>query len=286
MAEPPPAILSIQSQVAFGHVGNSAAVLPLQRLGFEVLALNTVQLAHHPGYGAFAGAPTPAPVLAAIVDGLARIGALERCRALLSGYLGEPAAGQVVADAARRLKAVRPGALFVCDPVIGDEHSGVFVRPGVREVIQDVLMPLADVLTPNAFELGLLSGIPVTGPPSALEAAQVLRAQGVGVVLATGLRVADPGEIGVLAVGGQGAWLVLTPRHDTVLHGTGDALSALFLGHFLRVRDLPHALALAVSAMYALVEATVQAGERELALIAAQDALVAPAREFPATRLA
>lgn len=285
MAEPPPAVLSIQSQVAYGHVGNSAAVLPLQRLGFEVVALNTVQLAHHPGYGAFAGAATPAPVLTTMLDAIERVGALARCRALLSGYLGEPDAGAVVADAARRLKAAQPDAVYLCDPVIGDEHSGVFVRPGVTEAIRDLLLPLADVVTPNAFELALLSGRPVKDPASALEAARALRAPGIGTVVATGLPVGDPGRIGVLGLDGEGAWLVATPRHDAILHGTGDALSALFLGHLLRAGSVREALPRAVAAMYALVEATVRTGEPELALVLAQDALLAPPECFPVSRV-
>ena len=284
MTGPPPAILSIQSRVAYGHVGNGAAVLPLQRLGFEVIALDTVELAHHPGYGSFTGRLADPALLLRMLESLERIGALDACVAVLSGYLGTAETGLVVEAAIERVRRRRPDALYCCDPVIGDEHTGVFVQPGIAEVFRDRLVPAADLLTPNGFELGVLAARPVRGLEDALDAAPLLQGRGAGIVVVTGLPVGTS-ELGVLAALPDEAWLVRTPRRRAVLHGTGDAFSALLLGHLLAGRLLPDALARAVSAMFVLVERTIAEGGRELALIAAQDAFARPGRRFEARRL-
>lgn len=275
------AILSIQSHVAYGHVGNSAAVLPLQRLGFDVLPVHTVQLAHHPGYGAWRGYRVEPERIEDVLKGLGEIGALRRCAALLSGYLGDPAVAELVIAAAGALRAERGDALVLCDPVIGDDDVGVFVAEGVPEAMRDRLVPAADVITPNRFELAFLSGREVSGLEDAVAAASALRARGPGIVVATGLPLSAD-ELGVLAVSADGAWLVTTPRRPDPPHGTGDVMSALFLGHYLLARSLPRALELSVSAMFALVERTLAAGTDELRLVAAQDEFAAPAQRFRA----
>ena len=157
MSQPRDAILSIQSQVAYGHVGNSAAVLPLQRLGFDVFPLNTVQLAHHPGYGAWRGHKLRPEQLDEILRGLEEHGVLGRCAAVLSGYLGDPGVADVVARAVAAVRRARPEALYLCDPVIGDDGPGVFVSAGVPEAIRERLVPLADIVVPNRFELAQLT---------------------------------------------------------------------------------------------------------------------------------
>lgn len=283
---PPPAILSIQSHVAFGHVGNSAAVLPLQRQGFEVYQLNTVHLAHHPGYGSYCGAPSDPAALMAMLDGLERIGALNGCAAVLSGYLGSAGVGDVVEEAVRRVRARRPGALYCCDPVIGDEDTGIFVRPEIPALFAERLTGMADILAPNVFELALLSGRAVRSPDDALGAARELQGWGAGTVVATGLPVGDDAGIGVLAAERDAAWLVRTPRIPVVPHGTGDAFSALYLGHFLASRSVPTALGRATAAMFRLVERTHEEGGPELALIAAQDAFAASDMPFEPVRIA
>lgn len=280
------AVLAIQSQVAFGYVGNSAATLPLQRLGFDVVAVNTVQLAHHPGYGAWRGHRVEPERIAEIVAGIGERGAFARCAAVLSGYLGAAEVGELVLDAVERVRRARPGALFLCDPVIGDDDTGVFVAAGVPEVLRDRLVPAADVITPNRFELAWLAGGDVADLASARAAAAVLRARGTGTVVATGLALPErPGELSVLADAGAEAWLVTTPHRTSVLHGTGDAFSALFLGHLLRGGRLASALEKAVAAMFALVERTHAEGGGELRLVAAQNAFAAPEFAFRAERL-
>jgi len=280
------AILAIQSQVACGYVGNSAATLPLQRLGFEVFAVNTVQLAHHPGYGAWRGHRVEPERLAEILSGLEDHGAFVRCAGVLSGYLGAPEIGGCVRRALERVRAVRPDGVYLCDPVIGDDHTGIFVASGIPELMRDLLVPAADIATPNHFELAYLAGIDVVDLEGALTAAARLRDRGTGCVIATGLGLADrPGELCVLADAADGAWLVRTPHHAALLHGTGDVFSALLLGHLLRAESLVPALERAVSAMSTLVEATVARGRIELDLVGAQDTFVADRPRFAAQRL-
>jgi pyridoxine kinase len=281
------AILSIQSQVAYGHVGNSAAVLPLQRLGFDVFALNTVQLAHHPGYGAWRGHKLAPEQLDEILCGLEERGVLGRCAAVLSGYLGDAAVVDVVRRAVAAVRARRSDAVYMCDPVIGDDGPGVFVSEGVPEAIGGRLVPLADIAVPNQFELAHLTGHRIRSLEDALAAAAALRAQGPRLVVATGLILPDrPDELAVLAATDEEAWLVATPHLPLATGGgTGDAFSALFLGHYLAAADLCTALESAVAAMFALVERTSREGAEELCLVAAQDAMVTPARRFAALRL-
>jgi pyridoxine kinase len=281
------AVLSIQSQVAYGHVGNSVAVLPLQRLGFDVFALNTVQLAHHPGYGAWRGHKLQPAQLAEILGGLEERGVLNRCAAVLSGYLGDPGVADVVARAVEAVRAARPEAPYLCDPVIGDDDPGVFVSAGVPEAIGERLVPLADMIVPNRFELAHLTRRRIASLEDALAAAAELRAHGPRLVVVTGLSLPDrPGELAVLADSADEAWLVATPELPLAIGGgTGDAFSALFLGHYLMTAELRAGLERAVAAMFALVERTSAAGAEELELVAAQDELIAPGPRFPAVRL-
>jgi len=281
------AILSIQSQVAYGHVGNSAAVLPLQRLGFDVFALNTVQLAHHPGYGAWRGHKLAPGQLDEILGGLEARGVLGRCAAVLSGYLGDAAVVDVVRRAVAAVRAARSDAVYLCDPVIGDDGPGVFVSEGVPEAIGKHLVPLADIAVPNRFELAHLTGQHIRSLDDALAAAAALRARGPRLVVATGLVLPDrPDELAVLAATAEEAWLVATPHLPLAIGGgTGDAFSALFLGSYLAAADLGAALERAVAAMFALVARTSAEGAEELCLVAAQDEMVAPARRFAAARL-
>jgi pyridoxine kinase len=287
MARAPGAILSIQSQVAYGHVGNSAAVLPLQRLGFDVFALNTVQLAHHPGYGTWRGHKVRPEQLDEILRGLGERAVLGRCVAVLSGYLGDAAVADVVRRAVAAVRAARPDSCYLCDPVIGDDGPGVFVSAGVPEAIGERLVPLADIAVPNRFELAHLTGHSIRSLEDALVAAAALRARGPRLVVATGLELPGrPEQLAVLAATAEEAWLVATPRLPLAIGGgTGDAFSALFLGHYLAAPDLCTALERAVAAMFALVAETCDSGAEELCLVAAQNQMMAPARRFAAVRL-
>ena len=279
------AILSIQSAVAYGHVGNSAAVFPLQRLGHEVWPIDTVQLSNHTGYGAWRGRAWGANDIAEVVRGIDERGALKRCEAVLSGYLGEAALGDAVLDGVARVKSANPQALYCCDPVIGDDHSGVFVRPGIVDFFRDRAIPAADIVTPNRFELALLTGATVADMKDAVAATAILRARGPRLVLVTSLPAAED-EIAMMAASGDGAWLVTTPRLPIVANGAGDLAAALFLGFYLRGRDPAAALEQTAAAVFAIIEATFRAGEGELQIVAAQEAMTSPPRRFGSTCIA
>ena len=287
-------VLSIQSAVAYGHVGNSAAQFVLNRLGFEVWAVPTVQFSNHPGHGRHRGWVTPAAGIEELVRGLDEIGRLGECRALLTGYLGDPDQGQAVLAAWQRLRHANPQAMWLCDPVIGDDGR-IFVHPGVPQHLASEALPVADFLTPNAFELGYFAE---SAPRTTAEAVAAARRLAKGSqakggqgrrarVVATGLRLADipADKIAIVAVSGGHAWRVLTPAIDGRWPGAGDAFAALLLAGLLRGRPLPAATAMATSAVHALITASQAAGESELALIQAQSDWLRPRQRFAAERV-
>ncbi|MDR6771266.1 pyridoxal kinase PdxY [Azospirillum sp. BE72] len=282
-------VLTIQSHVAYGYVGNRAAVFPLQRLGIDATAVNTVQFSNHTGYGAWTGQVFTAEHIADIVDGIAARGVLPAQDAVLSGYMGAVELGQVIVETAARVKAANPKAVYCCDPVMGDVGRGFFVRPGLPEFIRDHAVPAADLMTPNQFELEYLTDRKVATLDDALAATAALRARGPRLVLVTSLTRsdADPDSIEMLVDGADGAWLVATPRltFDPSPNGSGDAVAALFLAHYLTAFDPADALEKAAAAIFAIFETTKRLGTRELQLIAAQDDFVDPPRRFAATRL-
>ena len=280
-------ILSIQSAVAYGHVGNSAAVFPLQRLGFEVWPVNTVQFSNHTGYGAWRGHIVEAEQISEILQGLSERDILGGCLAVVSGYLGDAALGELVLDAVSRVRAANPAAIYACDPVMGDEDGGFYVRDGIPEFFRDRALATADLLTPNHFELAWLAGQPIVSIGDALNAAISVRRRGPKFVVATSLVLPDhQDELVTLAVEREGAWAIRSPRLPISLNGTGDAFTALILGNYLRCRNLETSLRNAVASMYGLVEATSLAQSRELELVQAQDQIVAPTRIFSVERVA
>lgn len=274
-------VISIHSQVAFGHVGNAAAVFPLQRLGFEVWPVMTVQLSNHPGYGDFGGGALPEAELRGLLDGLARRGAFAACAGLLTGYLGTAALGAAVFEAAARIKRDNPGALFLCDPVMGDRDENglgrLYVDAAIPELFRRQALQLADVLTPNLFELETLSGREIGTPEQALDAARSLLAAGPRMILVTSLAFDGPAsdEIGMLLVTAQDAWQVVLPRivfePQREPHGAGDLAAALLLGHLLLGRRPEEALARLAAALSQLLERSAAQGGGELALVAAQE---------------
>lgn len=278
-------VLSIQSHVAYGYVGNRAAVFPLQRLGCDVMAVNTVQFSNHTGYGSWKGDVFSAAHVQQVLDGVGERGALDACDAVLSGYMGDAAMGSVILSAVARVKAAKADALYCCDPVMGDVGRGFFVRPGIPEFMRDHAVPAADMVTPNQFELEYLTGGSASSLDGALAATAALRARGPRLVLVTSLTrdEAPEGRIEMLVDGDAGAFLVGTPRLplDPPPSGAGDAVAALFLAHYLKTRDAAAALEGAAAAINAVFQETRRAGTRELQLIAAQDAMAAPSVRFP-----
>ena len=278
----PGAILSIQSHVVYGHVGNSAAVFPLQRLGREVLAIHTVQYSSHTGYPGWKGRAFDAGLIDDCVAGLQAVGALARCDALLTGYIGKVEIGDAALRALGALRRARPDAVYACDPVIGDVVPGVYSAPGVAEFFRDAALPSADIATPNAFELELLTGIAPRDKTSVKKATAALRAKGPKLVLVTSLDLEDtPADAIDLVVGdASGLWRVRTQKLPIAVNGAGDLMSALFLAHWLTTRSAPQALASAASSVYGVVAATAARGQRELALVEAQDEIASPTRLF------
>ncbi len=266
-------ILSIQSHVAYGHVGNSAAVFPLQRLGHEVWPIHTVAYSNHLGYPTWRGRVHAPEEATEILDGLGQLDLFARCDAVLSGYLGERGNGAVVLDAVGRVRAANPKAIYACDPVMGDRGVGLFVKPDVPAIFSEQLLPAADLCFPNAFELEFLTAGSTDRLEDALAAADALRLRmraGAVVVLTSMLRADRPeGRIEVLAAGADAAWLIDAPYHSGPPHGAGDCFAALFVGHYLKSRSIEDALARSVSAIHAVLAAST--GEAELRIIATQD---------------
>lgn len=280
-------ILSIQSWVAYGHVGNGAAMFPMQRLGHEVWAVNTVQFSNHTGYGAWKGSVFTGQAVSEVVAGIAERGALSRCDGVLSGYMGDASIGEAVLDAVAQVKATRPDALYCCDPVIGDVGRGVFVRPGIPEFMKVRAVAAADIVTPNHFELELLAGSEAKTARDLSAALDAVHALGPKVVVVTSLLAADTpeGVIDLLASGPQGRFRVRTPLLPVAVNGAGDAIAALFFVHYLQTRDAGEALARAASSVYGLLKRTAAAGSREILLIEAQDEFVTPTTMFEAERM-
>lgn len=271
-------ILSMQSRVAFGQVGNVVAEFALRRLGCDVIPLDTVSFSNHPGYGVYRGRVHPAAEIAELLDGISQVGALAGCDAVLSGYLGDEANGGVLLEADRRLKASRPDALFCCDPVMGDLDEGLYVTPGLVRFFAEAALPRADVLTPNLFELGLLVSHPLATLKGVIAAAAAVRARGPRLVLVSSVTTADleEGTIGTLLSTPEGALLATAPRRSLLAKGAGDLLAALFLFQLLTTEDSEYALEYAVGATHSVIEVTAAACSRELMIAEAQDALATP----------
>jgi len=282
-----PAVLSVQSRVAYGHVGNAASVFPLQRLGIEAWALDTVAFSNHTGHGRWRGSVVPAAEIASLFEGIADLGILPRIDAVLSGYLGDAATGPVLLDIVGRVRAANPAALVCIDPVIGDVETGSYVTEGIAEFFRDRALAIADIVTPNHFELEYLTGGRVASLAEAAIAAESLRARGPRIALVTSLDAAPaPSDrVTMLAAGPEGAWAVETPRLPVVLNGCGDVTAALFLAHLLRGQNLPDALAMTAAAIFAVIETTLRLDRYELALVAAQDELLSPSRRFAPRRV-
>ena len=280
-------ILSIQSSVAYGYVGNSAAVFPLQRLGHEVWPVLTVHFSNHTGYGAWRGPLLEPADVREVIAGIGDRGVLGQCDAVLSGYQGDPAMGAVILEAVELVKAANPDAVYCCDPVMGDVGRGMFVRPGIPEFMRDTVLPQADVLTPNHFELDFLAGTTTSTLAEVLAAVDAVRERGPRDVLVTSVVHDDAAEqtLDVVAGSDSGAWVVTTPLLPITPNGGGDVTAGLYLAHLLTTRSPEVALEQTTSSVFAILEATLAAGTRELQLVAAQDAIADPPPTFSARRL-
>ena len=280
-------LISIQSHVAHGHVGNSVAVFALQRLGCEVWPVNTVQFSNHTGYGTWKGETVAAARIGEMVDGIAALGVLRACDGVLSGYIGAVETGEAILAAVDKVKAANPSASYCCDPVIGNRARGEFVGPGIAEFLRERAVPAAQIVTPNHFELDRVAGRETRSLDDILSAVDSIRACGPRAVLVTSVQSEETPDdrLDIIASDSGGRYLVRTPLLATPANGAGDLIAALFFFHYLRSGSAADALAGATSSVFGLLRRTRDAGASEMALIAAQDELVEPSEKFTPVRI-
>jgi pyridoxine kinase len=275
-------ILSIQSHVAYGHVGNSAAVFPLQRIGVEVWPVHTVQYSNHTGYGQWQGRVFDAGMVREVVAGIDQRGVLGECDGVLSGYIGGADIGAAILDAVGTVKRANPSAKYCCDPVIGDVGRGVFVREGIPEFMRDKAVPAADVITPNQFELEYLSRRGCKTLVTTRDAVKAVHDLGPRVCLVTSLHTEETPEdaVDLLASDETTCFRLRTPKLPIMVNGAGDAMAALFLAHYLREGKIDVALVRAASSIFGLLAKTAEVGAPEIQLVTAQQEIVEPSRVF------
>jgi len=280
-------ILSIQSAVAHGHVGNSAAVFPLQRIGVEVLPVYTVTFSNHTGYGAWRGPMISPEDVREVITGIQERGILPEIDVVLSGYQGGEGIADVIIETVARVKAANPDAVYACDPVMGNAASGCFVAPAIPVLLRERVVPVADIITPNQFELGFLTGTEPGDLRSTLASVDAARAMGPSTVLVTSVQRPDrpEGTIEMLAADDDGAWIVQTPHLPLKANGSGDVTAALFTAHYRATGDAATALARTASSVFDLLERTQLSGQRELQLVQSQEAYAHPRMQFEVSRL-
>lgn len=275
-------VLSIQSAVAYGHVGNSAAVFPLQRIGVEVMPVYTVNFSNHTGYGAWGGPMISPDDVRAVIAGVEDRGAFPQIDVVLSGYQGGEGIADVILDTVARVKAANPDAVYACDPVMGNAKSGCFVAPAIPVLLRERVVPAADIITPNQFELGFLTETDPTDLDSTLASVDAARAMGPRTVLVTSVERPErpEGTIEMLAADDAGSWIVRTPHIPMKANGSGDVTAALFTAHYRSTGSAAEALARTTSSVFDLLTRTHESGERELQLVESQEAYAHPRMQF------
>jgi pyridoxine kinase len=265
-------VLSVSSHVARGSVGNRAMVFALERLGFTVIAVPTVLLPHHPGHGPGTRIAPDDNAFDALLQNVIQDGRAADVAGIVSGYLASEAQAHAVARVVAAVKAARPDALYLCDPIIGDAGR-VYVDEALAAAIRDELLPLADAATPNAFECAWLAG-QADGPKPDLSA--LAKTLAPPTVLVTSTPALMRGQIGNLLVTDSETILLEHPELATPVKGTGDLLAALLLARRLEGRDWPKAVEMALSSVFEIVAGTAKAGADELMLAELQTSLAHP----------
>ncbi|WP_213288554.1 pyridoxal kinase PdxY [Bradyrhizobium sp. sGM-13] len=273
-------VISIQSQVAFGHVGNSAAVFSMQMHGIDVVAVPTTLLSNRPGYPTIRGRVLDADLVADLLRGIEERGALDAAQMILSGYLGSAENAKVVAEFVARAKAKNPALRYCCDPVLGDRDRGLFVHADIPPLVRDRLCALADLITPNHFEFEYLCGTKAATTDQVVKAARAFMARGTIVVTSAELADTPEGEIETLAVERAKAWRVRTPKLAISPNGTGDLFAALLVSARLGGAGTPEALSHAASAIFAVLERTAASGMEEMRIVESAELLTRPRRKF------
>lgn len=280
-------ILSIQSHVIYGHVGNAAAVFPMQRLGVEVWPIHTVQFSNHTGYGSWTGRVFDGQSIDELLKGMNQRNIIGECDGVISGYMGSPDIGYAILEAVKQVKKANPKALYCCDPVIGDVGRGIFVRAGIPEFMNEHALSLADIITPNHFELQYLANQNASTFQTLKNAVKEVQNKGPKIVLVTSVQTEEtPCDcLDLVACDEENFWHVRTPNLKLTLNGAGDAIAALFYVHYLRSRSVKTALENASSSVYGLLKKTDEASSREILLIKAQDEIVNPTWHFEAQEI-
>ncbi len=282
-------ILSIQSHVAFGHVGNAAATFPLQRLGFEVWPVHTVLFSNHAGYDSFKGRVMAVDDVRDVIAGIEDLGVFGQCDAVLSGYLGDSPLGEVVLETVEKVRAANPSMLYCCDPVMGDVGSDIYVRETIPPFLRKKAIKAADIITPNLFELSLLTGRELLDMDDIIEAARGLIANGPKLALVTSVNRPGltNGNIEMIALSASEAYLISTPKisFDITPNGAGDVASALFLAYCLKGMRLSEVLENVARVLFAMFRESKRRDTRELQVIAAQDCLVSTDTPFKAVMI-
>ena len=287
------AVLSIQSHVVYGYAGNSAAVFPLQRLGNEVWAVNTVEFSNHTGYGTWKGKVLGSQLVSDLVSGLEERGVLKNCSAILSGYLGDAEVGRAVIETVKKVKKHSPAALYTCDPVMGDTGRGFYVKPDIPKMFKEELLPLADVICPNNFELEALTGNSVKNIEDLKKSINLLHEKGPSVVLVTSV-LTNEKSLCMIASDKNRFFRIETPYlplgNDAA--GTGDMTTAVFLSHFLKTKNIANSLELCASSVFSVLESSyksfLEQKENELVelkIIEAQEQFVSPSHQFKAEEI-
>jgi pyridoxine kinase len=272
-------ILSIQSYVSYGHVGNSAAVFCFQLFGFDVWPIPTALLSNHPGHPSFRGQKFTASTIQDLILGLSDLGVLNRCDAVISGYFSDPDISELIANIVNQIKSANPAAVYLCDPVMGNDERGLYVPGEVPKAIASNLIPIADIVTPNRFELEQLCKLTVATKEDAAAALHKVTTQGPLVAVCTSAPTSSSRAMAVLGCYGSKTWVIETPRCITMANGRGDCLSAILLAHHLSGKSLERSLSLSVSAVYDLIQ---MAGNnaRDLPLVAGQGRILQPTQIF------
>lgn len=268
-------VISIQSQVVHGHVGNSAAVLPMQAHGLNVAAVPTTLLSNHPGFETMRGRVLESELVGDLLRGVEERGLIETSRYIVSGYLGSGANGEVVAAFVKRARQINPGIIYICDPVMGDAHLGIFVADQVVECLRDGLVPMADLLTPNQFEVGLIAGNqPTTWRELEAAVVKIQARRGTHVVV-TGCALADTpaGLLENIVFEDKSCTRLSSPRLPVVPVGTGDLYTGLLTASLARDLRLVDAARRAAATVLDILERTMAEGEHEMQLASVMGAL-------------
>lgn len=282
-------ILSIQSHVVYGRVGNRVSVFALERMGHEVWPINTVQFSSHAGKKGYTGMAFGAEHIHELILGLESLKVLSACDAVLSGYIGDSDTGMAICEAVAKVKRARPEAIYCCDPVMGDYPEGMYVKPALQEFFIKEALAMADIVMPNVFEAELLSGIKIIDKPSAQKAVLAIKDLGPKIVIISSYKDKS-NNTGFLASDDKEILKILSPSlaFKKPPKGSGDLSSALFLGYYLKEKNMAKALELTISALYCVLKAsmaTIDGIEQDyLSLISAQEAIEKPHGHFLAEK--